>query len=151
MFRQAFLVDGFNANLLRFVQIREQPVAAAISFAPEVHGRMPGDAQQPDPHGRIAPVGRQGAEGADEGVLGHFLHVLSREAPSQVGRQKPLIGLDDRGEGLDIPGQDAPDGFLDQRLVGGVVVFAHVQDGLETGCGLRQLHFHRTAEDSRLR
>ena len=61
------------------VEFREGQVAAAVLPAPEIHGRMAGDAQEPEAEGRGAAVGGQGTERAQERVLRDLLHILRRK------------------------------------------------------------------------
>lgn len=123
---------GFGLDFGHFgvVEVGKEAVAAAIFPAPEIHGGVAGDAEDPDAERSVAAVGAQGSESADECVLGDFLDVLGGQAAGEIGGHEALEGFDDGRERFDVAFQDAPDGFEDEGFVWMALGrFAHGPDG----------------------
>ena len=87
------VVDGDVGRAHGVHRVRAHPVdeaALALAAAHVVGAHVAGDAQQPGPHRRIAPVGAERAQGPQVGLLDEVLLLAGRP---EGHAQPPHVGL----------------------------------------------------------
>ena len=84
----AVRVRNDAVTVVRDQSILEAPTPAGVAH--EVGARAPGDREQPGPAARLGAEAGERPVGAEEGVLGHVVRVVT---PDEVHRQPPHVRL----------------------------------------------------------